>query len=317
MFKLPDKFPTSKDDVYEIADSYECNCILSKDGSTPFHKVFRAASIADDELKANGIEDEDDEFNGERLDEVCKEISRREQACNGNYPFRLEERGRKLTLNSHEDDWATIVYIYLLFATRLNMQKNRVHAEIDGTLLFERFSVLVAENYWGSRTDGMVFGTAAADTDFPSKISDLCKKIGEGHGFKNRNKARPTAKDDKLDVVVWKNFSDNNPAKLIGFGQCKTGTSWEDTLSQLQPDVFCDCWFEDQPIVKPVRLFFIADTFPINSWYSKARSAGIIFDRFRIMDFLPPDRGGAVEEQVKKWVKDALKFAKATNLAPS
>jgi len=305
MFKLPDKFPSSRDDVHEIADSYEYHCLLSKNGKTPFHQVFRAASIAGDELKAEGIEDEDDDFNGDRLNEVCIEINRRKKACNGNYPFLLEERGRSLKLDLPEDNWATIAYTYLLLATRLNMTKDRVHAKVDGALLFEHFSAQVAENYWGARAGSKVFGTAT-DGNFPDKITDLCKSMGEGQGFKSKNKSRPTEKDAKLDVVVWKSFSDENTAKLLGFGQCKTGTHWEDTISQLQPDKFCQSWFEDQPAVGPVRLFFITDSFPTYQWYSKASSAGIIFDRFRIMDFLPPALDIQLENDIRKWVTAAL-----------
>ncbi len=311
MFKLPDKFPSSRDDVHELADSYEYNCLLSKDGGTPFHHVFRAASIADDELKAEGIEDEDDDFNGDRLNEVCIEILRRKQACSGNYPFLLEDRGRRLKLSLLENDWSAIVYTYLLLATRLNMTKDRVHAQVDGTLLFEKFSAQVAKNYWGERAGSKVFGTAATGEGFESKITDLCKSIGEGQGFKSKNKSRPTEKDAKLDVVVWKGFNDENPAKLIGFGQCKTGTHWEDELSQLQPEVFCDSWFEDPLVVKPVRLFFITDSFPVDKWFSKARSAGIIFDRFRIMDFLPTDKDELLEYQIRTWVASALTYLKA------
>ena len=205
MFKLPDKFPTLKDDVYDIADSYECNCLLSKDGSTPFHKVFRAASIADDELKAEGIEDEDDEFNGDRLDEVCNEINRREQACNGSYPFQLEERGRKLKLRLPKDDWATTVYFYLLFATRFYMagkkgKSGNVQGGIDGALLFEELSAKVAKCYWGERAKTLVFGTAKAGS-FPDKITDLCLSIGEGKRFNSKNTSKPTEKDAKLGNV--------------------------------------------------------------------------------------------------------------------
>ncbi len=311
MFKLPDKFPTTKDDVSDIADSYECNCLLSKDRHTPYHQVFRAASIADDELKTDGIDDEDDEFIGEKLNEVCIEINRRKQACDGKYPFTLENRGCSLMLDLPDNDWTTITYAYLLFATRLNMKKDRVQAGVDGALLFEKLSAKVAQVYWGERAESIVFGTASGGS-FKVKVEDLCKSIGEGKGFKNNNIAEPKEKDGKLDIVVWKKFKDGNTGKLIGFGQCKTGTEWIETISQLDAEKFCDKWFNEIPPVKPVRMFFVADSFPIREWHTKSTDAGLVFDRFRIMDFLPSNVDAQLESDVRDWVASTLNFIKAS-----
>ena len=56
------------------------------------------------------------------------------------------------------------------------------------------------------------------------------------------NETKVTAKDGKLDIVVWRRFADGRPGQLIGFGQCKTGTSWPDDLTKLQPEGFCAKW---------------------------------------------------------------------------
>ncbi|MFN0035366.1 MAG: hypothetical protein ACKVUS_09870 [Saprospiraceae bacterium] len=311
MFKLPDKFPNLTDDVSDITDFYEFKCLKSKRGRIPFREIYRAAAQGDDEVEINGIEDESDIFNNEKFDEVCAEIQRREQACGGNYPFSIENGGYALKLELPIESWATVNYAYLLLATRLNMRDDRTQNCIDGTLLFENFSAQVAKNYWGERANCLVFGTASIGASFPDKVNDLCKKLGEGTAFKTRNKSKPTEKDAKLDVVVWKTFHDERQSKLIGFGQCKTGTHWEESISQLQPDAFCRNWLEDAPAVSPVRLYFICDSFPSDQWYSKASNAGIIFDRFRIMDFLPSNLEDQLQDKVKKWVGAALDFIKS------
>jgi len=310
MFKLPDKYPSLRDNVSDITDFFETICLKSTHGRASFREIYRAAATGDDEIEINGIEDENDLFNNEKFDEVCIEIQRRTQACGGNYPFSFEDRGYVLKLDSSIENWMTVSYAYLLLATRLNMTSNKVQNEIDGALLFENLSAQIAKSYWGDRADSIVFGTAN-DGNFPNKINELCKKIGEGTGFKSRNKNRPTEKDAKLDIVVWKRFQDDRQAKLIGFGQCKTGTHWDESISQLQPDAFCQSWFEDAPAVPPVRLYFICDSFPSGQWYSKASSAGIIFDRFRIMDFLPSNLDGQIDRKVRTWVNAALKFIKS------
>lgn len=310
MFKLPDDIPNIRADISDIVDFYETQCLRSDHGRTSYREIFCAVSSGDDEIEIAGIDDENDFFNNEKFEEVCSEIQRRIQSCGGKYPFYLEDKGYVLKLKPSKEDWEMICYTYLLLATRLNMNTNRVHSGIDGTLLFEKFSAEVAKKYWGERAESLVFGTAKLG-GFSTKIDELCNKIGEGSGFKNRNTSAPKEKDAKLDVVVWKSFNDKQQAKLIGFGQCKTGTNWEEHVSQLQPDSFCRSWFESLPAVSPVRLYFICDTFPSTEWYSKASSTGIIFDRLRIMDYLPSTFDGDIGSQVKKWVKAAMAFVKS------
>jgi len=310
MFKLPDKIPSFRDDVSDIVDFFESECLKSEWGRTSFVSIHRAIALGDDEVEPSGIEDENDIFLNKRFDEVCGEIQRRKEACGGRYPFTLKESGYVLNLELPIDDWITVSYAYLLFATRMNMLKDRVQGEIDGTLLFEKLSADVAKNYWGERADSFPFGTSMPG-NFPHKVDELCSKIGEGQGFYNRNKSKPTEKDGKLDVVVWKSFEDKNTAKLIGFGQCKTGTHWENTITQLQPASFCQSWFQDMPAVHPVRLFFISDSFPLEQWYSIASSSGIIFDRFRIMDFLSAPSEEPLENEIRTWVRTALEFIKS------
>ena len=168
------------------------------------------------------------------------------------------------------------------------MNTNRRYSDYDGTLLLEELAAEVAREYIGARADSLVFGTAAEAAGFPDKVNDLCNKMGEGGGFVNRDKSPPSAKDGKLDVVVWKGFADGAAGKLIGFGQCKTGTHYKSQLAQLQPSSFCQKWLRDQPAFTPIRMFFIAEALPRGPrghWFSTVSDAGLLFDRCRIIDF--------------------------------
>jgi len=89
-------------------------------------------------------------------------------------------------------------------------------------------------------------------------------------------------KDAKLDLTVWRPFSDNRPGKLMGFGQCATGNDWADKLTQLQPEAFCAMWMLDTPAVTPVRLFFVPFRIEQKQWLDTTQQGGIIFDRCRI-----------------------------------
>ena len=84
---------------------------------------------------------------------------------------------------------------------------------------------------------------------------------------------------------MWKHFSDGLAGKAIAFGQCKTGTNYKDTLTQLQPDSFCRKWMQSPPAMTPMRMFFIAEALPKGRWYNFTSDAGVLFDRCRIVDF--------------------------------
>ena len=153
------------------------------------------------------------------------------------------------------------------------MNSNREYVGIDGTHLLEELASEAAREYLGDRAESMVFGTAAG-SNFQGKVSDLCKRIKDGDGFYRRSSALPL--DDKLDVVAWKHFADQLPEKLIAFGQCKTGTNYNDTLTQLQPDVFCKNWLLSPPALTPMRMFFVAEAVvpdPLGQCFEQSRVA--------------------------------------------
>ena len=220
------------------------------------------------------------------------------------YPFELlgDELRVRPSTRHRDQDW---LYLFLLFATALNMRDARKHAGLDGAEVFENLSAEVALRYFGgpndSRVRSMVFGTARIrwsveqDTEadvrsFEAAVNDLCQQMGEGRFFRQKAGKRIRARDDKLDVVVWRGFSDQRAAKLIGFGQCKTGTHWAPELPRLNPQSFCERWFDTPPAVHPIKLFFLTDRLEGDLTHD-AYEAGVLFDRCRILDYtheLPP-----------------------------
>ena len=106
-------------------------------------------------------------------------------------------------------------------------------------------------------------------------------------------------------------FQDKRWSKVIGFGQCKTGTTFDDQATiELQPDDFCAKWFLDTPVVMPVKMFFCSQYYPLDD-YSKARNAGLVFDRMRMMDCLPLQIEEDLNQQIISWCTGALAFLQA------
>ena len=321
MFKWPGT-PSARPPEHELADYAELVCW--EQGGTSMNALSADLGRLEENDYSRGLSEEEDAPDLGRLDArnssggvpeeekvpqivegAYLEIERRKEACRDGYPFIVGEQGYTLHDNQEARNHKQIIYKYLLLATRLNMNNNRKHADIDGSLLLEKLAAEAARDYLGTRAESIVFGTAAG-SDFQGKINDLCKRINDGDKFHNRNSCSTSKQDDKLDVVAWKHFADRLPGKLIAFGQCKSGTNYRDELTQLQPDVFCRNWLFSPPALTPVRMFFVAEAVSRLDWGSVSSAAGLLFDRCRIVDICD-DINGDVLEKVTAWTMAAAK----------
>lgn len=301
MFKLPNS-PAPAANTHELADFVEWLAWL--EDSTSEREVLSALGRLDDNEDAGGCNDSMDET-ANILDEVFNEIQRRCDACAGGYPFQLDNTGTILRHASTAENYRHEIYLYLLLSTRLNMNEGRVHNNIDGTHLFEFLSAEVLRNYLGrERGRSQVFGTSS-EGRFPQKVEDLCTWIGEGGGYRNRDEGLTHAKDDKLDVVAWIPFSDNKPGKLVLFAQCKTGTSWLDKTTQLQPRAFLDQWTDQGFVIDPVRVFCISEAHDRSRWQQTCGYAGLLFDRCRIIDYCT-DVSDELLQSIRTWSDTAF-----------
>lgn len=300
-FKWPGA-PSPRASEHELADFAELTAW--RDGAASLLSLSRSVGRLAENDHSDGVpEDEEAE---PTIDGAFAELERRRDACGGAraYPFEIVNNGNTLRAIRDDQDIGRVVYIYLLLATRLDMKRNRCQAELDGTQIFERLSAKVARAYLGARAESFVFGTAAGSASFTNKIDELCRRIGEGGGFANLSGVSSHRRDDGLDVAAWKSFSDRLPGKLIVFGQCKTGTHYKDSLTQLQPDRFCRKWFRDPPMVDPVRAFFVSESLPPANWVGVGMDAGLMFDRCRIVDFCD-DIDEETLQEIAKWTKAA------------
>lgn len=236
------------------------------------------------------------------------------------YPFQLERTSLVFRRNLNQ---RTLLYLFLLLATRLNMRDDRRHAGFDGAELFEGFSCEVARNFWSGMNadpdelvDAFVFGTSRSQLDdwdaeeigpakFSVAVQQLCDRIGEGVSFQSKTTNRIYARDDRVDLVVSRGFSDRRVGRLMAFGQCKTGTHWQGELPRLKPQAFCMKWLEVMPPVTPLALFFLSDRVA-GDLYNEVADGGILFDRCRALDY-----AGRLPTKLRQacacWTRTALK----------
>lgn len=306
-FKIPNT-PSMTASVQEFADYLELLCLVN-DGEYSINDAQTKIDIISDEDDQEAIINEDDAL-FDNLQLALEEIDRRGIACKGNYPF-ISDRNQISFLNAQDEPQKSLslIYKYLLLATRLNMLKRKIVNDVDGTLLFEEISAIAAKNHFGSNADSYVFGTGAAG-GFKEKVNILIEKIEEGDHAREPEFSTNDERDGGLDVVVWKPFADKSKGKLIGFGQCKTGTEWRKLVADLVPADFCKDYFSVQPTSTPIKLFFVCESFREN-WETIGRKAGLLFDRCRVMEYLSEfhtqDHFDLLA-RIERWVKGNLDF---------
>jgi len=312
MYRLGN-IPSPTDNLSDIADYIEIKCLFSDSSSISRRGIFSSMSMESDEQNFDGVEDDEDRLNN-KLDDVLQEMLRRKSECAGHYPFKID--GCLVSVDDTCNETIKTYYTYFLLATRSNMREDRLFdtPTKDASLLFEKVSEKIAKNYFGENSKTLLFGTSAG-SNFKSKVNHLIKILNLRGEAIDPIGSTGRQNDGHLDLVVWTPFIDNRDSMLIGFGQCKTGTSWEEHLTELNPNNFFKNYVGDSPAHPPVRLFFLTDSISIvnEKWGERASAAGILFDRRRIMEFLPiEDMPNELTNDIKKWmnfIKDKYHLA--------
>ena len=180
MFKIGET-PTLTAHPTDHADYLEIECLRQSDGNASGQDLIAALKkLADDAMEDRNTSD--DRFENIVTAAFAELKCRAAHSGRGyyRYPFRVSEDDQLLdftgTVGRRE------FYLFLLLATRMNMREHRVQADINGTELFEKVCCEVAKNYWGSNTEGLVFGTARRSGDdevgnFQQAVNDLCARL--------------------------------------------------------------------------------------------------------------------------------------------
>ena len=303
------------ENLTEIGDFIEIECLRRADRNVSVLDVTRIIERESDRISQDVVMQLVRDSVGDLENRASHSGS-----AGAQYPFSFDTSGDlvQFTESADERDWC--IYLFLLLATRLDMKSSRRHSGEDASVLFEMLCCEVGKRLWGgaedSRVKAFVFGTARQadgkrddeelDIDsFSAAVNHLCVELNEGVEFDPKSKGRVTARDGKLDVVVWRSFSDRRDGQMIAFGQCKTGTNWDSDLGKLRPEDFFSKWVRQHPAVLPLRLYFIADR-AVHRWYDRSKDGGVLLDRCRIMEYcsnLPAD----LLKRIRNWVTAAAK----------
>lgn len=295
--------PNINDPIAIVADYIELQCFLMKTPVSPY-SLRSLFSMSDDEIDNEGVASSDD-FSIETIEDGIKECKQRAESCPSVYPF--DVNANSLSLQTL-DNLNKTIYLFLLLATRLDMKDESRHADHDATKLFEELCAGVSAEYFGRHSKSLVFGTAEWGS-FKDKVERVISSLHLTSAFKTPLGSTGRQKDATVDVVAWIPFSDKKDSQMIAIGQCKTGTHWEGMLTATQPKVFFGSHFTGEPFADVERMFFMTESYGMDKWEERSRKAGIIFDRTRIMEFLPSNFNADLLGKITEWNKAALAYA--------
>jgi hypothetical protein len=275
---------------------------------TSFHGDL--AKAGSDDALDEPLEQEEDDFLEDVINEVDSEVRLRRDACGGNtgcYPYETTHEGIAYSGNGKD---LTYRFLLLLSLFGKDAGPHGSHPE----RLFEELSSIALHEYLGGGNaaglDRLVFGfpRRVLPKHFPKALNDLCSRLGQGIGASG-HKPEDDQKDAKLDLVAWRSFPDGRRGKLIGFGQCATGDDWTEKAFELQPKKWCQLWMRDPTCIDPFSSLFIPHRPGEEKWLTAAHYAGVLFDRCRIA-WLIPSPEGELARDIRYWVQHVEETAK-------
>lgn len=280
--------PTDANDETGLADWLEATLLIEQRKQMPRARIRKYVK--------ERLADEDPDVT---VDVVLQEVARRQRLCRTSYPF--AEDGSKVVYTS---SGAALPYLFMLaISTSRPYRAESRQKETD-----ELFDVLVLDalkRYLGAGCEGIRFGAPASGKrppNFRDAIGWLAKemKLPTGTG-----RARPTAGDGGLDVVVWRRFRDDRAGYLVVLAQCTVQMDWFDKARDLAEDVWRG-WidFGKDPHLALAIPFVVPQDF--KKWDELRRNVHTVLDRLRLCELLgttPITR----RTEAAKWVTDEIK----------
>lgn len=292
---------TSGATLAEIADYIEVQCLLSEEGCFSIVEAAEDSGFVEDEDEIDSIDTDDYNNFAEALGQI--EL-RSDFSTLRKYPFVAEKQ--IVSMNENCSEYYRTLYSFLLFTTRWKMGCDRIVNEKDGTLLFERLCREVLTQFFGPHAKSIVFGTGAEDKlkSFEEKVKGLLERINEkGYQFQYPPRVHHKQKDNGIDLIAFIPFNDSRKGHFMAFGQCKTGTSWREKLGQMSPETFCNVFLSPPLRFRPISIYMVSEACDENWEYLASRALGLLFDRTRIVEFLPDNINEDLYADIQLWVK--------------
>lgn len=255
-----------------------------------FWDTHRESEDSDPEGQYGPEEDTDEQGAGGEdadafLDAVCNELSDRDNALQGCYPFVIAENGYRITLS---DNLTRGQSIYLFCLLLSNCKKGDV---LDGTWipaiapavrdLFQACSTVAA----AAEVNGCAisFGWPRPNNNPPflAKLQEVYERFGEGLPVTTpRPGAEVHVKDGEIDIIAWRPRPDRSPGTTYLLGQVATGADWTEKSIRDGIRYFHRTWFDREPASRATPSIFIPFAVPPGNGGTRKDRMDLLISRF-------------------------------------
>lgn len=222
-----------------------------------------------------------------RINDLYSEILTRVQTYADSYPFQLD--GNRIKKKDAADS-NMLFYIVLLLCSSLRYISNRSVF----TSSFEYISYLVMQAYLPQSAEVHIFGVSSGQQtrysgSLEDKITNLANDLGENIKQRTNIFRQGDNGDGGADIVAWLPYHRdcNRSRKLLLLGQSASGNNWQAkqaSVGRLENFIDFTC--------SPLNVLFVPFDFrDVNREFASNSNitAGIVFDRFRIIELVNAD----------------------------
>jgi hypothetical protein len=225
---------------------------------------------------------------------VFEEIMGRQEDLGTAYPFACDSTRVRYIGPTR----SASTYIFCLLLSHLDA----THIENDQRAVqFETVAMEAAHSFFGGSAlrIGAPWGTQTYN-ELLGQVIDMIPSLGAID-----LEDVVAAGDRGWDILIVKDFCDNEFPRFVALGNCATGRNdWKRKGLEVQPDYFWDAFRHRRP---GTWITFSAVPFKMNADIRKrkAGTTNLTFDRFRICELAPQIAGDAVD-----WIADQRPNAK-------
>ncbi len=238
----------------------------------------------------------------DRVDSWFQVLQFRHATYKENYPFKLESDEIVFSFNNQNGHQKH--YLYFLFCSNLYLF-DRVTSNILSSS-FEVICLQVLKNMLPQSAVVKLFGSNQLNEDPKygkqvnclNKIKNLADDLNERIGKDVNEEGYPATNfgDDGLDLVAWIPSGDNQPSKIIYFGQCACTSDW---ISKQSSSSY-EAWSNKISLTNyPTNMVFIPFCYRNynGEWFklSDIRKS-FLLDRLRLINYL--DSTNDLEQEI-------------------
>jgi hypothetical protein len=143
---------------------------------------------------------------------------------------------------------------------------------------------------------------------FEEKIRNFSSACYEETAFSDRCGNANDKNDDKVDIILWKEFAyKQNIGKLFFLCQCATGDPSTEKSTSLVGSGFLQRWFMPPPIIPdPINVFAVSRIYDQHKIRYLTSNNILVMDRSRLMNYYNDSIGSAITDRAKRWVAGAM-----------